>query len=183
MLSSVNRNWLAAPLVLWLAAVSAQAAPAPAGVTLADRCEISPGNPNSPPGGWDKNRKTGRVILTMQGTAPAGAQLRFVALNGTQTLVPFAAGGDTPSVAYPVKVTLVGPNGKPLKTGLNGKRFVPATGYHARLAFTVDEMNGAKCRTLISAPNPREFPWGAGKVRPSMRPYYGVDELGKPMVE
>jgi hypothetical protein len=183
MLSRGNPNWLAVPLVLYLALVSAHAAPTPVGVTLVDRCEVDPGNPNSPPGGWDRNRKTGRVILTMQGTAPAGAKLRFVALNGTQTFVPFAAGGDTPPVAYPVKVTLVGPTGKPLSTRLNGKRFVPAKGYHARLAFTVDEMNGAKCRTLISAPNPREFPWGAGKVRPSMRPYYGVDEFGKPMVE
>ena len=109
--------------------------------------------------------------------------MRFVERNGAATIIPFVAGADTPAVGYPIKVTLLGANGRPLKTRLNGKPFVPAKGYHTRLAFTVEEMNGAKCRTLIAPPDPREFPWEAGKVRPSMRPYYGVDEFGKPMVE
>jgi hypothetical protein len=182
------RDWIArtaftVPLAFAVGAFAVQAAPAPTGVTLVDRCEVSPGSPGSPPGGWDHNRKTGRVILTMQGSAPAGAKLRFVTRDGVTITVPFGAGTDTSPLSYPVKVTLLGASGKPLKSRVNGKRFIPAKGYHLRLAFTVEEMNGAKCRSLIAPPDPREFPWGVGKVRPSMRPYYGVDEFGKPMVE
>jgi hypothetical protein len=179
----IARTTFIVPLALAAGVLAAQAAPAPPGVTLVDRCEVSPGNPGSPPGGWDRNRKTGRVILTMQGTAPAGAKLRFVAANGAPTIVPFVSGADTPGFNYPIKVTLLSAASKPLKARLNGKLYAPAKGYHIRLAFTVDEMNAAKCRTLIAPPDPREFPWGVGKVRPSMRPYYGVDEFGKPMVE
>ena len=154
-----------------------------AGVTLADRCEIDPGNPSSPPGGWDRNRKTGRVILTMHGTAPGGAKLRIAGSAGPVLLVPFVSGGDSPAIGYPAAITLLGASGQPLPAKLNGQRFQPARGYHARFAFTLLEMNGLKCRELIGPRDMSEPPFDPNtKAGRDAQKYYGVDELGRPMV-
>ena len=154
-----------------------------AGVTLSDRCEIDPGNPASPPGGWDRNRKTGRVILTMHGTAPGGAKLRIAGSAGPVLLVPFVSGGDSPAIGYPATITLLGANGQPLPTKLNGQRFRAARGYHARLAFRLLEMNGLKCREPIGPRDMNEPPFDPNtKAGRDAQKYYGVDELGRPMV-
>jgi hypothetical protein len=163
---------------------SAGAASPPGGITLTDRCEIDPGNPSSPPGGWDQHRKTGRVILTMHGAAPVGARLRIIGPEAAALLVPFASGSDTPAIGYPAKITLLGASGTPLPLRVNARRYRPARGYHLRLAFTVFEMNSAKCRSLIVPPDQRSPPVNPHtRVRADMRHYYGVDEFGHPMVE